>query len=91
MCMSSLQSMDHDSRVGEWKLEFAAAAPLVHSTFTSLTVHYLNSAVGSLLGYVIQQQAATGRESKVCVGERTLINCFDGEQYSRPSEKCNEV
>jgi hypothetical protein len=91
MCMSSLQSMDHDSRVGEWKLEFAAAAPLSipHS-------HRSRSIIStppwaSLLGYVIQQQAATGRESKVCVGERTLINCFDGEQYSRPSEKCNEV
>ena len=77
-------------RVGEWKLEFAAAAPL------SIHIHIAYGQLrrgSSLLGYVIKQWAAEkpSPNLKARVGEKTLIGCFDGERYSRPPKKCNEV
>ena len=69
--------MDHDSHVGEWKLEFAPAESLCPYTFTSPTVYHLNAAVGPAC-WAMSYNTGSGTlvEFKVRIGRKDPYQLF---------------
>jgi hypothetical protein len=75
-------------RVGEWKLEFAAAAPL------SIHIHIAYGQLrrgSSLLGYVIKQRAAEKPSRILKRRRKDPHRLFRWRAIFKTSQKCNEV